>query len=145
MDMENVTNTQVTRDEILNALLAFINKRTGMEYANYGDRNSFMSEYRGILNDGKDARTLLRHIALQPYRFPVEALLSAMDRHGRLTFNTTTKTWAYIVGQYWCTEYRSAAIRYLLRVMRMATTDHAALVKEIKALEHGRRIVRDYL
>jgi hypothetical protein len=43
--------------EQLEALRAFVARRSGIERANYGDRASFISDYRRILRDGRDARS----------------------------------------------------------------------------------------
>jgi hypothetical protein len=101
------------------------NQRTGMDAKNYisdwrdtEGRKAFAAEYREILREGRDARTLLGAI----YRSPsvtVEDILAATKRafSGRLTYHPETKRFSYCVGQYWPTEYRAAACAVLASVL----------------------------
>lgn len=157
--MEQTTQTTplATREQILNALARFIGRRNGMDARNYffdwrdtEGVKAFRSEYRKILNDGKDARTLLRMVELRPSITAVD-LISAIDRNGRFTYNFERKEWDYTVGQYWCTEYRPAAIRYLIRLLlnyfegSTWQEKRAKLVRELRNTLGARRIQRDYL
>lgn len=157
MEQTTETTSTATREEILTALSRFISRRTGMDARNYFSDwrdtegiKAFRSEYREILNDGKDARTLLRMVELRP-SITAEDLVSAMDHGGRLTYDFDRKEWDYCVGQYWCTEYRPAAIRYLVRVLLnyfegVTWQDkRTKLCKELRGVSGGTRIIRNYL
>ena len=111
-----VPAAEITAGQILDDLLRFVNRRTGMDVRNYAQdwRDSeglkaFRSEYREILRDGRDARIMIRACR---YLVPVEILLEEA-RTGRLTYGP--EGFDYCVGQYWCTEYRAAACWYLRR------------------------------
>lgn len=157
MEKTTETTATATREEILGALSRFISRRTGMEHANYFESwrdkegvKAYRDEYRSILLAGKDARTILRMIELRPSITAVD-LISAMDPRGRFTYNFDRKEWDYTVGQYWCTEYRPAAVRYLLRVLVNYFEGYdyaekrAKLVRELRNALGGRRIQRNYL
>lgn len=126
METTNTTPTPTpTKQEILDALLIHINQRTGMDPRNYFDtwqdtegRKAFAAEYREILREGRDARTLLGAC----YRLPsitADHILTATKRafSGRLTYHPETKRFSYCVGQYWPTEYRAAACAVLASVL----------------------------
>ena len=73
---------------------------------------AFRSEYNSILQDGRDARLLLNGLRWRTTTLPVEDMIRILgDR--RLQFNPETKEFDYCVGQYWPTEYRAAACRFL--------------------------------
>jgi hypothetical protein len=112
----------ITAEQILNDLLEFVNGRTGMDIRNYARdwRDSdgikaFRSEYREILRDGRDARTMIRACR---HLVPAAVLLLQGRTNDRLTYGS--KGFEYCVGQYWCTEYRAAACWYLRRCYREA-------------------------
>ena len=157
--MEQTTETTLTatREEILTALARFIARRTGISHADYFESwrdkegvKIYRDEYRSILLAGKDARTLLRMVELRPSITAAE-LISAMDHGGRFTFNFDRKEWDYAAGQYWCTEYRPAAARYLIRVLLNSfegvtwQEKRTKLCKELKSVSGGRRLQRNYL
>lgn len=141
------TPTAPTANDVLDALLRFVNKRTGMDMRDYAQSwadsegvKAFRSEYREILRDGADARQL---IAACRYLVPVEILLEQSNTGDRLTFNG--KEFEYCVGQYWCTEYRSAACWYLRRCYRIALQKQGYEWKAIQdraKREFGRGIAR---
>lgn len=157
MEQTIETTPTATREEILGALARFISQRTGMDARNYfsDGRDTegikvYRSEYRQILNAGKDARTLLRMVELRP-NITAEDLISAMDLGGRFTYDFDRKEWDYTVGQYWCTEYRPAAARYLILVLLKYfegstwQDKRTKLCKELKSVSGGRRIIWNYL
>ena len=101
-----------TKQTILAALRAFVSQRSGMNFADYGEREAFMSDYRPMLREGRDARTLLAAIEWRD-SITAEMLLDASKRafSGRLTLTVRDDGAAsvdYCVGQYFPTEYRAA-------------------------------------
>lgn len=105
---------------MLAALRAFINQRSGIEYANYntGDwkasREAFLGDYRPILRHGKHARTLLRYVELAS--ISAQELIEASRAYsGRLQFQANGEgvRIEYTTGQYFPTEYRNAACAVL--------------------------------
>jgi hypothetical protein len=105
-----------TKENILAALHRFISQRSGMDYANYGERKSFMSDYRPMLQAGKDARAMARRVELSA--ITADDLLAAAG-NGRLQFAERGGALSvdYTVGQYFPTEYRAAACRLLASVL----------------------------
>ena len=102
----------------LDALAAFVAQRSGIDARDYRrdwtDKEghaAFMVDYRRILRDGRDARTMLRFARL----FSVDVAAAASDG-GRLTFQTRKDGAVavdYCTGQYFPTEHRAAACRVL--------------------------------
>lgn len=147
METQHTTPSTITKDDILDDLLRFVNRRTGMDIRNYADSwadkdgvSAFRSEYREILRDGRDARELIRACR---YLVPVEILLQQGRTNDRLTY--THRGWDYCVGQYWCTEYRAAACRYLRRCYRDALMSQGMTWEQVKQRakrELGMGIVR---
>lgn len=101
------------KQQIIDALRAFIAARPGLEFANYGDASSYRAEMRGITRDLGDARTLLR--AVEWRGVTAEALLEAA-RGSRLTINADA-TLDYCTGQYYPTEYRRAVSAICARAL----------------------------
>jgi hypothetical protein len=103
--------------EQLEALRAFIARRSGIEPANYGDRKSFMADYRCILRDGRDARKMLRYLELATRNAAERGapMTSPVTLHDRLEWSG--KAWRYHEGQYYPTEYRAAACLWLARAI----------------------------
>ena len=98
--------------EQLEALRAFIARRSGIEPGNYSDRASFMSDYRRILRDGRDARTMLRYLELAA-RNAAEAGKPMLLPQGVNRLAWANRCWDFTPGQYHPTEYRAAACRWL--------------------------------
>ena len=143
--METTQQTTSSRDDILNALLIHISRRTGMDIRNYAsswaDRDgvaTFRSEYREVLRNGRDAKAFLNAIRWRSESIPVEILLTNATNGGRLTYNNGS--FNYCVGQYWPTEYRSAACRYLrdcyVQGLRTCGYDYDA-IKQLAKKELG--------
>ncbi len=116
------TTTTPDRAAILSGLRRFIAQRSGIDARNYirgpGDsdgRAAFMSDYRGILRDGRDARRLLEWIES---RESITADDIASRAHGgRLELTDDRREWHYTAGQYFAAEYRAAAARLLAGVV----------------------------
>lgn len=113
------------KQQYLDALLAFINQRSGIEWGNYscGDykrsREAFNGDYRPILKRGKQARAMLAAIRWRD-SITVEKLIEATRAYsGRLQFKEQDgKVWVeYCTGQYFPTEYRSAACAVLSKAL----------------------------
>ena len=102
----------MTKDQICAMIRAHINQRTGMDWRDYGDRASYMSDYRRVLRDGKESRALLAFVE------GCDGIL-AQDLHGACKrafsgrLSITDKGVDYCTGQYFPTEYRSAACAVL--------------------------------
>lgn len=149
MDTQHNTTPTWDRDKMLDDLLTHINRRTGMDFRDYASSwmdkdgiQAFKEEYREVLRDGKDARTLLAAMRWRALSISME-ILYLNQVNGRLTYNPE-RGWDYCVGQYWPTEYRSAACRYLrdcyVQAGRSAGKDYETIKKEARR-ELGRGIV----
>jgi hypothetical protein len=149
----NTETTQTTRTDqdrldIIDALLAHVNKRIGMDFRDYGTevegRKAFRSEYNEVLKDGRDARALINFIASRPLMFNADLLFKNCDKGDRLTYSETLKEWDYCVGQYWPTEYRAAACRWcsnvIVQAFRVEYKDYQDIKKQLRAYL-GRGIV----
>jgi len=94
------------KQKIIELLRAHVAQRSGIDYRNYGDRVSFMGDYRRILKDGKHARELIRAVELSS--ITENTLIDAFSAYsGRLTLEDGALS--YCAGQYFPTEYRAAA------------------------------------
>lgn len=104
------------REQILQALSAFVRQRPGLEFGNYGDVSAYRSELRGITKDRHQAEELLAAVALRE-GIDADALLKAAKHSfsGRLSIEETDKgiRIEYCTGQYWPTEYRRAVCSVL--------------------------------
>jgi len=98
--------------EQLDALRAFIASRSGISARDYSDRQSFMSDYRRILRDGRDARVMLRYLELAA-RNAAEAGRPMLLPQGVNRLAWRDRCWDFTPGQYYPTEYRAAACRWL--------------------------------
>lgn len=117
--------TQLDKDTILDALARHIAQRSGIDarnyFSNWNDtegRKAFNSEYREILREGRDARTLLYAVRRSP-SITADDILAATKRafSGRLTYNAEKQRFDYCTGQYFPTEYRAAACAVLASVL----------------------------
>lgn len=119
----------MTKTQLIEALMAFINQRSGIEFRNYwsGDhwnsktdaREAFMSDYKPILRHGKHARRMLRAVELRD-SITAENIIEATRAYaGRLQFvEKNGKVWVdYTTGQYFPTEYRNAACAVLAQCL----------------------------
>lgn len=118
--------TEITnKPAMINALSAFISKRSGIDRRNYwtgsycASRDAFLGDYRPILKHGKQARKLLSFVSRRD--ISAEDLLSASQSafSGRLSFVFRGDSAAvdYTPGQYFPTEYRRAACAVLARAV----------------------------
>jgi len=114
-----------TKEQILDALSRHISQRSGIDARNYFQswndtegRKAFNTEYREILREGRDARTLL-YFVRRSVTITAERILQATKHaySGRLTYNAEKDRFDYCTGQYFPTEYRAAACAVLASVL----------------------------
>ena len=100
-----------TTHDYATALSTFVAQRSGIDYRNYGERDAYMSDYRPMLQAGKDARVMLAYVSRSHTITPAmwaDAMLGT-----RLDYDTEKNRFEYTTGQYFPTEYRAAACRLL--------------------------------
>lgn len=126
MDTQTSQTTPQTtsKDEILEALGKHISQRSGINcrdyYSSWSDKDgraAFMQDYRGMLKDGRDARDLMRYVMLKN-SILADDILKHCTKNDRLSFNAEKMRFEYVTGQYFPTEYRSAACRLLVATIR---------------------------
>lgn len=112
-------NTTLEKSTLIHALGEFISKRSGIDGRNYNSRDSFMGDYRKILRDGKHARRLLGYVSRRSISAEDLVAASKSAYSGRLSFviNGDSARVDYCVGQYFPTEYRTAACAVLARAV----------------------------
>lgn len=106
--------TTVEKQVLCDMLRKFIAQRSGMDYRNYGSRESFMEDYRPILQHGRDARRLLEYVEKRD-GITADDIIRATSGNGRLEFCKLGDGLRldYCTGQYFPTEYRAAACSML--------------------------------
>jgi len=109
----------MSKQAIIQAISKFINQRSGIEYGNYGERESFMGDYRPILKHGKQARQLLRAVELRDSITAKDIQEATRAYSGRLQLvERGNKVGVdYTTGQYFPTEYRKAACAVLAQCL----------------------------
>ena len=107
----------MTKQDIIAALRGFISQRSGIEFANYGERESFMHDYRRILRHGKHARELLRIIESCESITADDILLRATAGRLEITEKDGRVRVDYCAGQYYCVEYRAAVCAFLAGIL----------------------------
>ena len=138
------------KNEIINALYTFANKRPQLEYSNYGDFSSYSQESRAITKDLHHARALLRKVELSG--ISAEELLEASKEafSGRLEITATDDGLAkvsYCVGQYFPTEYRKAVAAVCARALWnywKTDANDADRIRNTARREFPRAIARAY-
>lgn len=115
MNMQNQAKQEQTIDAAA-LLWDFAHQRPGLDFSDYGDRQSYQQDQREILKDLHSFRELYnlasRRLGNDFNRVLTEELTTTGDR---LTMKGDRLE--YITGQYWPTEYRSAACRVLSRLI----------------------------
>lgn len=110
----------MSKQAMIEALRHFINQRSGIDGRNYGgSREAFMGDYRPMLRHGAQARTMLQQVELRN-SITAEDLLNASRAYcGRLQFREDNGSVSieYTTGQYFPTEYRSAACAVLAQCL----------------------------
>lgn len=118
----------VTREQITALLRAHVAQRSGIDFRNYWTRDhwnahsegkkAFMSDYRRIMQQGREARQLLAYV--ERSTMTTDILLSGFKAYsGRLeiTHKKQGPGIEYTTGQYFATEYRAAACAVLARAI----------------------------
>ena len=135
--METISNNTPSRQDIFDALLTFINQRTGIIARNYfsswNDKEgikAFRADYNMILKMGRDARVMLNAIRWREHAVTADVMLETLG-NGRLIFHKNT--FQFCANQYWSIEYRAAACRFLRDCYVKAVRESCKDWQEIKA------------
>ncbi len=124
------------KQALIDALDKFVNQRSGLEFANYGDAKSFRSEQRSITKDLHDYRALRAQVESHG-TLAADMILDAQRAFsGRLSFKDISARYddgsiyyvfkiEYCTGQYFPTEYRKAACAVLASALWEWTREHA--------------------
>ena len=145
------------KNQIINALYTFANKRPGLEPGNYirdhrdsEGRSTYRAESRNITKDLNHARALLRRVELSG--ITAEQIIEASKEafSGRLTITATNDgivKVSYCVGQYFPTEYRKAVACVCARALWNYWREDSKTADSIRQLarrEFPRAIARAY-
>lgn len=106
------------RQNILQALTAFVNSRPGLEFGNYGNVSTYRSELRSITKDRAHALELLSAVSWRESITAEMIINAAMHSFsGRLSIVPSGENNGvhikYCTGQYYPTEYRRAVCAVL--------------------------------
>jgi hypothetical protein len=96
-----------------------------------------MSDYRPMLQAGKDARAMLAYVSRSQTITP--AMWADAMRGTRLDYDTATGRFEYTTGQYFATEYRAAACRLLASLLFERARDSEGRVDRDKLRTFARR------
>ena len=138
------------KNEIINALRTFAQKRPQLEYGNYGDFSSYSQESRAITKDLHHARTLLRRVELSGITAAEIITASREAFSGRLEITATDDGLvkvSYCVGQYFPTEYRKAVAAVCARALWnywKTDANDADRIRNTARREFPRAIARAY-
>lgn len=113
----NTQEQTTVKTNVIELLNAFVNKRPGLDFNDYGDRKIYFTEAREITKDLHDFRELAR-LADSLY-YPNELndiLYTYLDNSGDRLSLVNGKL-QYITGQYFPTEYRPAVNRLYVRAI----------------------------
>lgn len=113
----------LTRETIITNIHTFVAQRPGFDWGNYGDLPSYRADVRRAGQQLQDAREMLRAVELRTGAVDLARMLAAGADGGRLTVDPKTGRIDYCTGQYWCTEYRAGACRYLSGLLWSATRE----------------------
>ena len=114
------------KTQICATIRQFINSRPGFEPGNYGDATSYRADQRTAIKDRAHALQLLAAIESRD-TITAADMLNPRNNSGRFTIEQQgDKTRAqYITGQYYPTEYRAGAARYLAGIFWDYLREHA--------------------
>jgi hypothetical protein len=126
-----------TTHDYATALSTFVAQRSGIDYRDYGERDAYMSDYRPMLQAGKDARAMLAYVSRSHTITP--AMWADAMRGTRLDYDTATGRFEYTTGQYFVTEYRAAACRLLASLFFERARDSEGRVDRDKLRTFARR------
>jgi len=145
------------KNQIINALYTFANKRPGLEPRDYirswddsEGRATYRAESRNITKDLNHARALLRRLELSG--ITAEEIIEASKEafSGRLSISVTNDgivKVSYCVGQYFPTEYRKAVASVCARALWSYWREDSKTADSIRQLarrEFPRAIARAY-
>jgi len=109
------------KQQILDALHAFVRQKPGLESANYNSRAAYQSDYRRVRQQLKDFERMLEAAERMP-EIAVPELKNAFRsaNRGRLELTESADgkpVLTYQAGQYYPTEYRAAACAVLAQAL----------------------------
>lgn len=110
----------------IDLLDSFVSQRPNLSFSDYGDRSAYRSDYADILK-GLHVFNELKGILTQCFERDEieEALILKLNKeNNRLFFDFETGGLEYITGQYFPTEYRSAACSALYSTLRSLAANH---------------------
>lgn len=140
---------KATKQQLIDALRAFINQRSGIDFRNYDSRESLMGDYRPMVKHGRHARQMLQAVAWRDSITAQHLIDATRAFSGRLQFkeNGNGVSVEYTTGQYFCTEYRQAACAVLKQALwDFWRVDHKtgnAIQRKAK-IELGRGIAKEW-
>lgn len=101
------------KSTIIHLIHQHIAQRSGLDWRDYGSRESARADYSDILRQGRDARAMLRAVELSS--ITAEAIKYQLECGGHLSL--VGDRLEYVTGQYFPTEYRAAACRLLASLL----------------------------
>ncbi len=107
----------MSKTEIIEALYRFVAQRSGIDARNYGSRESFLEDYRPILQAGKDARKLLATIKWRESITPEDLIAGCGNGRLQIHEREGNVVVQYCTGQYFAVEYRKGVCRMLATVL----------------------------
>lgn len=120
----------VTKQQIVDALRAFVSQRSGIDSRNYFQTwrdtdgiKAMRSDQHKIRRDGADARVLLSFVEGREW-ITADALRKYLTSGGRLFWDGPSNSPDYHVGQYYPTEYRAAVCRFLAQIIWSSCRAH---------------------
>ena len=145
------------KNEIINALYTFANKRPGLDPRNYirdyrdsEGRATYRAEVRSITRDLHHSRALLRRVELSGITAAEIITASREAFSGRLTITATDEGVVkidYCTGQYFPTEYRKAIASVCARALWnywREDSKPADGIRQLARREFPRAIARAY-
>jgi hypothetical protein len=105
------------KENLLNALGAFVRQRPGLEFGNYGDVTAYRSELRSITKSRHHAETLINAVAWRDSLTADDIIKASQSAYSGCLTIVRTDTGGfkidYCAGQYFPTEYRNAVCAVL--------------------------------
>lgn len=145
------------KNEIINALYTFANKRPGLDPRDYirshddsEGRSTYYAEARNITRDLRHSRALLRRVELSGITAAEIITASREAFSGRLTITATNDGVIkidYCIGQYFPTEYRKAVASVCARALWnywREDSKPADGIRQLARREFPRAIARAY-
>ena len=145
------------KNEIINALYTFANKRPGLDPRDYirshddsEGRSTYYAEARNITRDLRHSRALLRRVELSGITAAEIITASREAFSGRLTITATDEGVVkidYCTGQYFPTEYRKAVAAVCARALWnywKTDANDADRIRNTARREFSRAIARAY-